>query len=1030
MKTESLLHLAALLLSSVCLQAAGLGGPGPGDPARVPDYTVVDRGPHHRVIRGITVETNILDSRTIFRTNSFSYTELETGMHRKNPKGEYIETSDGIELAPGGAVTTNTAHEVFFAANANSRAALRVRMPDSKETLTSHVLWLTYFDRETGSNAIVAELTDSIGQIINANEVLYTNALVGDCVADILYHNTKAGIEQNIILRTQPPDPAEYGISNASLQVWSEFVGSPTPKRIAAAAHSGLDDELLDFGAMKIGPGQAFAVEGKAGGRVPVQKQWVELENRTFLVEQVPVDAVTAELQELPGSSSGGGGGGKGPGGHGSIERRLPKVRFAEATTNTMQVAQLGPKQRKGFLLDYDMANATNFTFQADTTYYLSGSIVIVGSNVFEGGCVLKYATNASLNVWPTTMSATIYFFGSAYRPITFTAKDDQSIGATISGSASSPSGYYANSVLFFAGISQTPAIAHVRIAYAKQAIGTSGVSADISDAQFINCSLPFYLVGSTVHMRNVLMANCQTNFNLISGVTISAENVTFSGCNYLAIGSSSPGGCTLALTNCILADVTNFTAGLLTVSADTNGFWNSATVGNVVTNTVYPFRTAGAGTFYLAGGCKFLNAGTTLINSDLLSALKTKTTYPPVVISNTVISTDTVLNPQALRDTDVPDLGYHYDPLDYAFHVVQLTNATLRIQPGTAIATAGFSSGTYGLALKAGGKIICQGRADNLVEIVRYNMVQEVGNTNWNPICRSVLANGWTDTPTSELRFSFVDWSMLAQDANQFESFYNPSTFSFANCQFHGGKFNVSVPNLYLTNCLFERVNTTIDDGGVGADISPVVRNCLFFAGALNLTHWNADTWLFRDNAFDRAVISQDGDVDGAYDGYTTGSNRLTPTNAHDVVTSSLVWQKSFLGSYYQPTNSAFINKGSTSASSVGLYHFTVTTNLVSNLQIKETNSVVDIGFHYVAVNSGGIPIDTDGDGLADYFEDSDGDGTYSAADLANWNSSDTDGDGVNDFMEYLQGRNPRVANIFADTNGVINLQVYTPLK
>lgn len=988
MKTESLLYLAALLLSSVYLQAAGLGGPGP-DSANVPsapDYSVVERGPHHRVIRGTSVETNTFDNRTIIRTNSFTYTELETGMHRKDPKGEFVETSDGIALAPGGALTTNSAHEVFFAANANSAAALRVKLPDEKTTLKSHVLWLTYFDRETGSNAIVAELTDSIGQIISANEVLYTNALVGDCVADILYHNSKAGIEQNIILRTQPPDPSEYGIANASLQVWSEFVGGPKPKRFASHAHSGLDDEVLDFGAMKIGPGQAFGIEGKAEGHVPVQKQWVELEGRTFLVEQVPVDAVTAQLQDLPESSTGGGGS---RGAHGSIQRRLPKVRFAEGSTNAMQVAQVAAKEKPGFLLDYDMANATNFIFQADTTYYLSGSVVIVGSNIFEGGCVLKYATNASLNVWPTTMSATIYFFGSAYRPITFTAKDDQSIGATISGSASSPSGYYANSVLFLAGISQTPAIAHVRIAYAKQAIGTSGVSADISDAQFVNCSLPFYLVGSTVHMRNVLMANCQTNFSLISGVTISAENVTFSGCNYLAIGSSSPGGCTLGLTNCILADVTNFTAGLLTVSADTNGFWNSATVGNVVTNTTYPFQTAGAATFYLAGGCKFLNAGTTLINSDLLSALKTKTTYPPVVISNTVISTDTVLSPQALRDTDVPDLGYHYDPLDYAFHVVQVTNATLQIQPGTAIATAGYSAGTYGLATKAGGKVICKGTADNLVKIVRYNMVQEVGNTNWNPICRSVLANGWTDTPAPELRFSFTDWSMPAQDANQFESFYNPSTFSFANCQFHGGKFYVLVPNLYLTNCLFERVNTTIDDFNVGADVSPIVRNCLFFYGALNLTHYNADTWSFRDNAFDFAAITQDGDVDGAYDGYKTGSNRLTPTNAHDVVTTTVVWQKSFLGSYYQPTNSGFINKGSTTASSVGLYHFTVTTNLVSNLQIKETNSVVDIGFHYVAVSSSGKPIDTDGDNIADYFEDSNGDGSLTSGET-DWQTSE----------------------------------------
>jgi len=43
---------------------------------------------------------------------------------------------------------------------------------------------------------------------------------------------------------------------------------------------------------------------------------------------------------------------------------------------------------------------------------------------------------------------------------------------------------------------------------------------------------------------------------------------------------------------------------------------------------------------------------------------------------------------------------------------------------------------------------------------------------------------------------------------------------------------------------------------------------------------------------------------------------------------------------------------------------------------------------------------------------------------------SSDRDGDGVSDAVEYLLGRNPLASGSVSDTNGVLNLQIYTPLK
>jgi hypothetical protein len=160
-------------------------------------------------------------------------------------------------------------------------------------------------------------------------------------------------------------------------------------------------------------------------------------------------------------------------------------------------------------------------------------------------------------------------------------------------------------------------------------------------------------------------------------------------------------------------------------------------------------------------------------------------------------------------------------------------------------------------------------------------------------------------------------------------------------------------------------------------------------------------------------------------YNAFLTNCDRTVPNGTHDQIVTNFNWQSRFGWNFYLPTNSALINAGAFSATNIGLYHFTVTTN-----QVPETNSIVDIGYHRVALDTSGNPRDADSDGVPNYVEDSTGDGVYNTGDLSNWNSADTDGDGVNDLIELLQGRNPRNAATASDTNSVIKLQVYTPLR
>ncbi len=81
-------------------------------------------------------------------------------------------------------------------------------------------------------------------------------------------------------------------------------------------------------------------------------------------------------------------------------------------------------------------------------------------------------------------------------------------------------------------------------------------------------------------------------------------------------------------------------------------------------------------------------------------------------------------------------------------------------------------------------------------------------------------------------------------------------------------------------------------------------------------------------------------------------------------MVLGSFPYASGPLGDFYhgQPD---LIDEGDKPADDLGFYHFTTTTN-----QAKETNSIVDIGFHYVALNLDGLPHDTGEDGIPDYAD------------------------------------------------------------
>lgn len=210
-----------VLLASGCAQHAsknrgGTGtdtavvtGLGSGDPPSSPSipYVVAERGPHSRIWQRVTLRTNVAGD--VFGTTN-SFTELNTGMAHL-VANEWVDSNDKITISPLGGQAINGQHNVMFLGNINTAGAIDLTTPDGKH-LRSTILGLSYLDTATGRSVMIGELQDSRGQLLpSENEVLYPNAFT-NVAADVLYKNTKAGLEQNIILRRQLPSPAD-GVS-------------------------------------------------------------------------------------------------------------------------------------------------------------------------------------------------------------------------------------------------------------------------------------------------------------------------------------------------------------------------------------------------------------------------------------------------------------------------------------------------------------------------------------------------------------------------------------------------------------------------------------------------------------------------------------------------------------------------------------------------------------------------------------------------------------------------------------------------
>jgi hypothetical protein len=212
-------------------------------------------------------------------------------------------------------------------------------------------------------------------------------------------------------------------------------------------------------------------------------------------------------------------------------------------------------------------------------------------------------------------------------------------------------------------------------------------------------------------------------------------------------------------------------------------------------------------------------------------------------------------------------------------------------------------------------------------------------------------------------------------------------------DCQFRNGSighyFDSGAGRTWnIINNLFDCINYRF-----GTETDPVALNFYNNTFLPNSPGWfmpsTTPNWIVRDNLWAQANVWQTGNtMDADWNSYVNSYQRLTVKSpTHDtIISDSPAWQTASpgLGSRYLPSGHALLNAGSRTANLAGLYHHTTTTD-----QAKEASSTVDIGFHYVAVNGSSLPLDSDGDGLPDYLEDTNGNGSPDTGET-DWQNSE----------------------------------------
>jgi PKD repeat protein len=319
----------------------------------------------------------------------------------------------------------------------------------------------------------------------------------------------------------------------------------------------------------------------------------------------------------------------------------------------------LSPVLSKAAVTPVSGTIATDFTFQEGETYSVTGPVTMTGATTFEGGATIKFDSIGSLNVSDPSFKTTFS------NQITFTSKDDDSVGEVVTGSTGSPSSY-PNALTLAKGSAR-----FVQIRYADEGVVFTGnETLTVRDSEFFAVGTPVNASSSsgpaTVNLNNLLIANGTNGPALAddgtNALTVNANNITLT--NLTGDGFSNTitaAGSSLNITDSLFVDIqgASMFAGTAPTTENYNAFFHTADTGNGANNvtlTTDPILTD----FFLDQTSPIINAGSQSATAAGMYHYNTN-------------SDGTIEGPTTV------DIGYHASPSISQFSILALKSIWMK---------------------------------------------------------------------------------------------------------------------------------------------------------------------------------------------------------------------------------------------------------------------------------------------------------------------------------------------------------------